>query len=241
MNTDKVNNRDNFRIDTNTEDYWDYNEMQFMESNNRKKKMLSMLGFLAIILVILIFVVALKISIDNKGDGKDINTLQTYQEDVPFSFGTINGNVYENRWADIQCSVNNEWKEATKEQYEAYKNEGTTCDFNVLSNDGCEIAILLIDLSKHPSLLDYSEDALINEISIGISSKIESVKVSKKSYQMLGNQLYLYADIDGKNDSKSVCVTSYLRKLDGYAIVVNISSGNAEKNHVLSNLIESCV
>lgn len=233
-----MNNRDDFTMITNTDNY---EQLESAKSNNRKKKMFSMLGVLAIILVVLIFVGALKVSIDNKGDDKATDISPTSKEVVSFSFGKVNGNVYENRWADIKCSVNGEWTEATKEQYSTYKDESTTCVFDILSNDKCEIAILLIDLSKHPSFINYSEDMLLSEFSVGVSSKIENANTSKNSYQMLGNQLYLYADVKGKISNREVCVTSYLRKLDDYAIVVNISSNSAEKNHVLSDLIESCI
>lgn len=232
----------NYYDDKKNIESYDYTEntIDFYGPNVRKKKMFSMLGVLTIILVILVVFTAIKITLDNSPK-KDIkNNNQTTQEEIAFSYGKFNGNIYYNNWADIKCSLDNNWKQASKDNYELYNDENTTCDFNAISNDGSQISILIIDLSNNQSLLYSSENELIKDYSSGISKKIENSKVSVIQYQMLGNQLYQYTDIEGKISEKEICITSYIRKKDNYAIVVNISSVNSEKNHVLSEMIDSC-
>lgn len=221
---------------------YDYTEntIDFYDPNVRKKKMFSMLGILAIILVVLVVFTAIKITLDNSQKDDIQNNNQTTQEEIAFSYGEFNGNIYHNNWADIKCYLDKDWKQVSKEKYDLYKDENTTCDFIAMSNDGSQIAILLIDLSNNQSLVYSSEDELIKDFSLRISNRIEKPKISENQYQMLGNQLYLYSDIEGKTSEKEICITSYIRKKDNYAIVVNISSVNAEKNHVLSEMIYSC-
>lgn len=235
---EKINTQENNM----SREVYDYTESSVNSdiSNNRKKKMFAMLGVLAIVLVALVAFTAIKITIDSKAKNDSQNNKHIQREEVAFSLGEISGNKYRNEWADIQFVLDNNWKQAPKENYSFFEDENATCDFNALSDDNSQITVLLIDLSSKESLLLLSEDDLVKEYSKGISKKLDEPKTSEIQYQMLGNQVYLYSDVSGKANDNEICITSFLRKKNDYAIIINVSSVNAEKNHKTSEKIESC-
>ena len=55
---------------------------------------------------------------------------------------------------------------------------------------------------------------------------------------MLGNQLYMFIDTIGKIDEKAVCITTYIRFIDQYAIVINITDDSPKKTHAIADMIE---
>lgn len=202
----------------------------------RKKKMLSMLGVLALILIVLVFVTAIKVTHDSKVT-KPSNDY-TNNTEIPYSEGIFENSVYVNNWADIKIELPESWSEASQKQYSSYEDEITTCDFYAENSDGDLLSILFINLSSNDTT--YSEDEILREMTTGISSKLENPNTTEPLYQLLGNQLYLYSDVEGKINDKDMCITSYVRFQDEYAIVINITSKNPENNHSISASIDSC-
>lgn len=205
--------------------------------NLKKKKMLSMLGVLALIFIILIFVTAFKLVHDAKIN-KNMDVTYSSKDDITYSAGTIKDGFYSNRWADIKFTMSEGWSEASQDQYKSYEDEITTCDFYAKNTDGSLIAVVFVDLSNEDDL-NYSEYDLMKELSVGVLSRFTKFKISDNLYQLIGNQLYLYSDISGNINNSNICITSYIRKNENRAIVINITSNSAEQNHKIAESIES--
>lgn len=222
---------------------YEYSEYQIDSeaAKIRKKKMLSMLGVLVIIFLALIAFAAVKMSLDSKAQKESQAENQTQQEEISFSYGDINGNMYRNKWADMQFAFDDNWKQAPKDSYNYFEDKKAVCDFNAVSADNkSQITVFLIDLSNQDSRLTLSEADLLKEYSAEVSKKIDGAKVSEYQYQLIGNSLFVYTDASGQINGNDICVTTYLRRKDDYAILINISSVNAERNQKLSEKFEPC-
>ena len=211
------------------------------EAKARKKKMYSMLGVLVIILLAILAVGAIKISIDSKAQKEAQAGNQTQQEETAFSYGEISGNVYRNKWADLRFAFDDNLKQAPKDSCEYIEDKSAVCDFNAVSADNkSRITVFLTDLSNRESLLNLSEADLLKEYSSKAAKRIEGSQLSDSQYQLIGNSLFMYADASGKTGGSDICVTTYLRKKDNYAIIISVSSAYPERNHKLADKFEPC-
>ncbi len=223
-------------------DVYEYNGYEIDdETKARKKKMYSMLGVLVIILLAILAFGAIKISLDSKAQKEAQAGNQTQQEETVFSYGEISGNVYRNKWADLRFVFDDNLKQAPKDSYDYLEDKNAVCDFNAISADNkSQIAVFLTDLSNRESLLNLSEADLLKEYSSKVVKRIEGAQLSDSQYQLIGNSLFMYTDVSGKADGNDICVTTYLRKKDNYAIIISVSSAYPERNHKLADKFEPC-
>ncbi|MGN0533085.1 MAG: hypothetical protein ACI4IK_01890 [Eubacterium sp.] len=227
FNFNYVINNNDIRYDS----FEDENDIK----KTRKKKMLSMLGVLALILLIIIGIAVVKITHDASKNENNTSASGNFE----VICGDIDDGIYQNNWADIKFSMSSEWTEGSKKQYDSYEDKITRCDFYANNNDGESMVVLISDLSS-PEMLSYSEEQLNREMANGIASSMQSASATEPTYAMVSNQLYMYSDITGQIDNKNVCISTFVRKIEEKAVIINITSNSVEKNHEIIDSIESC-
>ena len=161
-----------------------------------------------------------------------------YEEIIPFTKGGVVDGVYKNQWVGIQFALGDNWIEAPQSGYGSYEDENTICGFYAINKENVTLNILFIKLSEQNIGTIYDEEEYLSEYIKGVSTNMTSSESTDIMYQLVGSQLYKYADITGVANNKSVSISAYLRQIDNYIVLINITSQDVDTNHSVLEEIE---
>lgn len=223
------------------------------QAQPKKKKLGVVIGIIAAVLVVLAGVGMLveKVSIQEQGEfdaGYDVgydfdihNDTNYNPEEAPeklyYSKGTFDGSVYVNKWADIKFELPQGYSDADLATYNAAENSNTECGIYFMADD--TMGMIYISFEKLPAFPVYNEekylDAALEPLQniSGITYEIPDTYTTAN----IAGQTYTKAECAFNNGNGDFANTFYVRKLDGYMIVISTIGASSEANDALVSCI----
>ncbi len=215
----------------------------------KNRRLFFSLGGIAICLVILVVTFALKGAFMEEEEPVDLSALASLAEQytssssrqddtsaanstdtpetMPFSYGSIENNVYSNQWANLRFDMGENWVEAPQEAYDTYYTDTTSCDFYCVNAKSHLIAVVFTDISSMWEIDLYSDADLMQDyIEVFIEQLGEPVSQNTEETVFAG-QTYQHSDLLFSNN---VCFSIYLRRQDDYIITCLITGEDAREN-----------
>lgn len=219
----------------------------------KKKKTGLVIGIIAAVLVVLagVGMLAEKVSIQEQdefdagydlGHDFDIHSDTNYNpeeasEKLYYSKGTFDGSVYVNNWADIKFELPQGYSNADLATYNAAEDSNTECGIYFWADDA--MGMIYICYEKLPAFPVYNEgkylDAALKALQniSGVTYKIPDTYTTAN----IAGQTYTKAECAFNNGNGDFANTFYVRKLDGYMIVISAIGASSEANDALVGCI----
>ena len=207
----------------------------------KKKKACMIIGIIAAMVLLAGIGFVAKRAFKDQGNGDlsndDYNIDASSSEEPPeklyYSKGTFDGWVYENKWADIKFALPEGFSDADLAAYSAAESSNTECGMFFMADD--TTSLIYICYEKLPIFPVYDEEEYLDSAmkslqnASGVTYKIPESYTTKT----IGGYSYAKAECEFNNGNGDFANTFYVRKLDGYMIVIAAISVDSASNDTL--------
>ena len=226
----------------------------------KKKKVGLVVGVIAAVLVVLagMGILAEKV-FQEQGYGDDawnepmINcwpepmTNDDYTNDNPeeapeklyYSKGVFDGSVYVNKWADIKFELPQGYSNADLATYNAAEDSNTECGIYFWADDAK--GVIYICYEKLPAFPVYNEEKYLDAVLKALQNMSDVTYEIPDAYTTanIAGHVYTKAECAFNNGNGDFANTFYVRKLDGYMIIILTVGASSSANDALVSCITS--
>ncbi|MBE5872850.1 MAG: hypothetical protein E7287_00425 [Lachnospiraceae bacterium] len=158
-------------------------------------------------------------------------------EEIPdklyYSKGTFDGEIYVNKWADIQLALPEGFFNADLATYNSAENSTTECGAYFIAND--TMSLISIIYEKLPTFPIYEEKEYLDAVMKQLNSVTGITYKTPEEYSttIIGGYRYAKAECEFNNGNGDFSNTIYARKLDDYMICISVMGINSKSNDAL--------
>lgn len=173
---------------------------------------------------------------DYADESKDNKYESTDKKEVSYTKGTFDGKEYVNEWADIKFVLPEGYENGDSSLYTASENENTECGGYFISKEKGSFIYFAFEKMPQFSFVDEEEyiDIAMQNYSKSFGSSCE---VSKTSYRTIAGNAYAKVSCEFTSSGQKFVNDLYVRKIDGYMVVVSAISLDSATNEVLVSKI----
>ncbi len=170
----------------------------------------------------------------------DLEDFADDSNDVAYTKGIFENNIYTNEWANIKLTAPEGYTEGNSVNYDSFSDGGTTeCGLYLISPQYEMYAITFVDISSQKYV---DENIFLSQLSVGIlQQNIENVEYTipeKFEDITIAGENYVVAHYKATTFGVGVVQSYYVRKIgDRLCSIVIINSTKEENNALVSNII----
>lgn len=172
--------------------------------------------------------------------GDDLEDFDDDTDEIAYTKGTFENNIYTNEWANIKLTVPEGYIEGNSANYDSFSDGGITeCGLYLMSPQYEMYAITFVDISSQKYV---DENIFLSQLSAGISqTDIENVKYTipeKFEDITIAGENYIVAHYKATTFGVDMVQSYYVRKIgDRLCNIVIINSTKEENDALVSNII----